>query len=124
MTVANGERVSCTGVLRCAVFTIEGALFAADLFIMPLAGYDVVLGTQWMTSLGPLTWDLIVGTLSFKHQGKVVCWRGADGPDAPALVATTTGAPASSAPSTERPLLDVVLAAFDNVFTEPRGLPP
>ena len=24
-TVANGERVSCTGVLRCAAFTIEGA---------------------------------------------------------------------------------------------------
>ena len=44
-TVANGERVSCTGVLRCAAFTIEGAPFAVDLFVMPLVGYDVVLGT-------------------------------------------------------------------------------
>ena len=122
--MANGERVSYTSVLCSTAFTIEGAPFAADLFIMPLAGYDVVLGTQWMTGLGPLTWDFTAGTLSFKRQGKVVCWRGADGPDAPALVATTTGAPASSAPTAERPLLDVVLAAFDNVFTEPRGLPP
>lgn len=44
-TAANGERVSCTGVLRCAAFTIQGAPFAADLFVMPLAGYDVVLAS-------------------------------------------------------------------------------
>ena len=91
---------------------------------MPLVGYDVVLGTQWMSGLGPLTWDFTAGTLSFKRQGKVVCWRGADGPDAPALVASTTGAPASSAPTAERSLLDAVLAAFDVVFAEPRGLSP
>ena len=54
-TVANGERVSYTSVLCSTAFTIEGAPFAADLFVMPLAGYDVVLGTQWMTGLGPLT---------------------------------------------------------------------
>ena len=66
-TVANSERVSCTGVLHCAAFTIEGAPSTADLFVMPLAGYDVVLGTQWMTGLGPLTWDFTVDTLTFKR---------------------------------------------------------
>lgn len=25
---------------------------------MPLAGYDLVLGTQWLTTLGPVLWDL------------------------------------------------------------------
>ena len=37
--------------------TISGDTFAADLFVMPLAGYDVVLGTQWLVSLGPILWD-------------------------------------------------------------------
>lgn len=53
-TVANGERVSCPGVLRQAPFVIGDDLFHADLFVMPLAGYDLVLGTQWLATLGPV----------------------------------------------------------------------
>jgi hypothetical protein len=46
VTVANGERVTCVGVLRQAAFTIHDATFHADLFVMPLAGFDMVLGTR------------------------------------------------------------------------------
>ena len=52
--VANGERVSCVGVIRGAPLTIDGAAFPADLFVMPLVGYDVVLGTWWLGALGPI----------------------------------------------------------------------
>jgi len=52
-TVANGERVSCPGVIRQAPITIGEDVFRADLFMMPLAGYDLVLGTQWLVTLGP-----------------------------------------------------------------------
>jgi predicted aspartyl protease len=45
-TVANGERVSCPGVIRQAPILIDGMEFRVDLFVMPLAGYDVVLGTH------------------------------------------------------------------------------
>ena len=45
-TVANGERVSCLGVIRQATFTISGDTFTADLFVMPLADYNVVLGAR------------------------------------------------------------------------------
>ena len=51
-TVANGERVPCPGVLRQAAISIEGMAFHVDLYVMPLAGYDMVLGTQWMATLG------------------------------------------------------------------------
>jgi hypothetical protein len=44
--VADGERVTCEGVIRAAPLLIVGALFSVDLFVMPLAGYDVVLGTK------------------------------------------------------------------------------
>jgi hypothetical protein len=43
--VANGERVACPGVLRQAPVIINGMEFHVDLYVMPLAGYDVVLGT-------------------------------------------------------------------------------
>ena len=45
-TVANGERVSCPGVIRQAPILIDGMEFRVDPFVMPLAGYDVVLGTH------------------------------------------------------------------------------
>jgi len=44
--VANDERVTCIGVIRGAPLLIGGDSFPADLFVMPLAGYDVVLGTR------------------------------------------------------------------------------
>jgi hypothetical protein len=51
-TMANGERVTCVGVLRQVAFTIHVATFHADLFVMPLAGFDMVLGTRWLATLG------------------------------------------------------------------------
>ena len=44
-TVANGERIACLGAIRQAPFTIDEESFHTDLFVLPLAGYDVVLGT-------------------------------------------------------------------------------
>jgi hypothetical protein len=44
-TVSNGERISCPGVLRQAPISIAGEEFRVDLYIMPLVGYDLVLGT-------------------------------------------------------------------------------
>jgi hypothetical protein len=44
-TVANGECVACPGVLRQAPVIINDMEFHIDLYVMPLAGYDVVLGT-------------------------------------------------------------------------------
>jgi hypothetical protein len=51
--VANDERVDCPEVRRAQV-DISGLVFCVDLFVMPLAGYNVVLGTQWMATLGPI----------------------------------------------------------------------
>jgi hypothetical protein len=120
-TVANGERVPCLGH---AAVAIEGEQFIVDLFVMPLAGYDIVMGTRWMTGLGPLTWDFTARKLSFTQNGRLLCWHGVVGSEVPALSATTTGGPVPSASTAGGPLLDAMLASFDDVFAEPRGLPP
>eukprot|EP00267_Zea_mays_P046571 XP_020398954.1 uncharacterized protein LOC109942005 [Zea mays] len=112
--VANGERVACVGVIRNAPLDIGGHCFPADLYVMPLAGYDVVLGTRWLAALGPIMWDFSNHAISFTFQGRAFCWQGL-ATYRPAAVSTTT------ATST---LLDELLADFDDVFSEPRGLPP
>ena len=85
VTVANGERVPCPGIYRAAPFTIDDEAFAADFYALPLAGYDTVLGTHWMASLGPILWDFSALTMSFWHRDHKVCWQGNAGPKGPAL---------------------------------------
>jgi hypothetical protein len=113
-TVANGEKVSCPGVLRQAPVTIDGREFRVDLFVMPLARFDVLLGTVWMATLGPIIWDFTTRTMTFQQRGRVVCWHGMPPPTAPGLHTTTA----------DDSLLDGLLGAFTDVFTEPTGLPP
>ena len=85
VTVANGERVSCPGVYRAVSFSITGEPFSTDFFALPLAGYDVVLGTEWLASLGPILWDFSALTMSFWHRDHRVCWTGIAGGTGPSL---------------------------------------
>jgi hypothetical protein len=81
---------------------------------MPLARYDVVLGTRWLDELGPIVLDLDRRRMSFQRQGRPVSWTGVASPSVPALGATTTAGP----------LLEALLLSFGGLFTNPIGLPP
>jgi hypothetical protein len=71
--VANGEKIACPGVIHNAPVFIDGTTFHVDLFVMPLAGFDLVLGTQWLGTLGPITWDIAACTLQFQRDGRTIC---------------------------------------------------
>jgi hypothetical protein len=113
--VANGERVTCAGVIRDAPLLIDGDSFPADLYVMPLAGHDVILGTRWLDELGPIVWDLDRRRMSFQRQGRPVSWTGVDRPSVLTLGATTEAGP----------LLEALLLSFGGgLFVDPVGLPP
>ena len=112
--VANGEQITCAGVLRNAPLHVEGKLYPTDLFVMPLAGYDVVLGTRWLGVLGPIVWNLANRRMTFQRQGHSISWMGTPSPKEPALRATN-GTDA---------LLEALLASFGGLFAAPMGLPP
>jgi hypothetical protein len=76
VTVANGDCVASPGVYRSTPFVIAGEHFTADFFALPLAGYDVVLGTRWLASLGPILWDFSTLRMAFTHEGRPVFWQG------------------------------------------------
>jgi hypothetical protein len=112
-TVANGERIRCPGVIRQAPISIAGERFLVDLYVMPLAGYDLVLGTQWLSTLGPIVWDFTARTMSFTWHGRAICWTDVAKVRAPRLTATAG----------DSSLLDGLLDAFSAVFAAPTGLP-
>ena len=113
-TVANGERITCPGVIRQAPLLIDGEEFCVDLYVMPLAGYDVVLGTQWMITLGKMLWDFSTCTVAFSHRGRSICWADVAAQQGPRLAAITS----------PEDLLEELLSAFGGLFAEPEGLPP
>ena len=124
-TVANGERVTCPGVIRDAPIRVQGDTFHVDLFVMPLAGFDLVLGTQWLGTLGPIVWDVAARTMQFQREGRAVCWTGLASSDKPAVRAVTAPpTPTLQLQPAQEPLLDALLHSLSHVFTEPRGLPP
>jgi hypothetical protein len=112
--IANGERITCVGIIRDAPLLIDGVSFPADLYVMPLVGYDTVLGTKWLDALGPIVWDLASKRMSFQRASRTISWAG---------VPTTAG-PAVRTMAAGEPLLEALLDTFTGIFAMPAGLPP
>ncbi|KAK1695119.1 hypothetical protein QYE76_011816 [Lolium multiflorum] len=114
VTVANGDRVTCRALLKHAAITIGKESFIVDLHAIPLGGFDVVLGTRFLKTLGPILWDFSAQWMSFWHMDHQVEWTGLGSPGRPAHVHVCDG----------KDLLDSLLAAFSDIFADPQGLPP
>jgi hypothetical protein len=87
--------------------------FITNLYVLPLDGFDIVLGIQWLHSLGPIVWDFGALMMSFWREGRMVQWTGVGG--TPYRCSTI---------SVPRTLLDALFESFADIFNEPHGLPP
>ena len=55
--VGNGEALLCTHVSKQTKIEVQGSTFMVDLHILPVHGPDVILGMDWLESLGKVTTD-------------------------------------------------------------------
>ena len=111
--VANGESISCPGIYSATHLSVDDEIFTTDFFPLLLASYDMVLGTQWLGSLGSILWDFDALTLSFWCHYHKVCWQGVASPSSPSLQVCFGN-----------DLLTALLNEFAAVFAEPVGMPP
>jgi hypothetical protein len=58
VAVANCEWIASPGRVDNQAVFIGGKAFTIDLYALPLGEYDMVLGVQWLATLGPILWDL------------------------------------------------------------------
>ena len=112
--VANGDRVTSVGLCQAMLIQIGQEEFTLDCYAMPLDGFDVILGVQWLGTLGPITWDFYNMMMTFACHGRRVIWTSLPMPSrsSHALVCTGTN------------LLDDFLDEFNDLFVKPHGLPP
>ena len=71
VVVANGDRVPTTGVCQGAHMDIAGEPFSIDLYTIPLVGYDLILGCDWLRTLGPVVWDLGKLSMTFWRHDQI-----------------------------------------------------
>lgn len=113
VTVANGDCILSLGVGRALPLEIGKDSFSVDYYVIPLDEFDVVLGVQWLATLGPILWDFSKLTLMFWLRDRSV-WSGVEAPSAPPVTLQCTGGD----------LMTALLDGFTDVFAEPTGLLP
>lgn len=114
VTVANGDHLRSPSVCTATPIDIHSESFSIGWFALTLIGYDIVLGVQWLKTLGPITWDFEALTMMFLHQGCPCVWHSISSASV-SLAALTT---------TRDLIMDPLLCDYDDIFTEPSGLPP
>ncbi|XP_062176260.1 uncharacterized protein LOC133881329 [Alnus glutinosa] len=148
--IANGDEVPSPGRCKEVKVKMQGYTFRTELFFLPLAGYDAVLGIHWLRTLGPILWDFKELKMEFQYegvrcllqglkQGPPVCLEEGDNFRLPKherkgvvlqLMDITTndsqskGSSAKTSQLTVPPPVAEVLQQFEDVFQEPHGLPP
>lgn len=147
--MGSGHFLLCSKLCRGVELLLQGHKFVVDLYILPICGLDIVLGMQWLQTLGPCIHDHKELTMEFSWAGSVVKLAGLKDVAAHQLSFSqlhtmvregdvrdcyrVCAAMAEAVGNSETPYqisetLPVegqqLLADFQDVFAEPKQLPP
>ena len=70
--VANGSIAKTLGICHGVTVLTQGYKFVVDFNVLHLGGCAVVLGIQWLCTLGEIIWDFKLLTMRFCYLGKEV----------------------------------------------------
>ncbi|KAH9766092.1 hypothetical protein KPL70_002068 [Citrus sinensis] len=140
VVVASGERLPSCGKCTNVTLLLQGIFsISIDFYILPLKGYDIVLGTQWLRTLGQIMWDFAKLQMSFIIANKEIVLRGESIADdklvgevevnrevrkcKKGMVLQLSSVQNITMMNQHSPSLQKHLEEFDDVFGEPKGLP-
>ncbi|KAF7140896.1 hypothetical protein RHSIM_Rhsim06G0107000 [Rhododendron simsii] len=137
--VADGTKISSKALVKNLQWTMQGTDFTSEVRLLPLGGCDMVLGVQWLSTLGPVLWDFKNLQIQFSVFGKKLTLTGDLATDvrlvdakkmqhllnkqSPGMLAQLCSIQAVPSKVVHPDLLQL-LHTFDDVFMEPKGLPP
>ncbi|GJW51736.1 retrotransposon-related protein [Tanacetum coccineum] len=76
VSVANGHQMVSEYMCKGFEWTIQGITYKADVMVIPLGSCDMVLGVQWLATLGDILWNFEKLTMEYKYKGRRVVLRG------------------------------------------------
>lgn len=77
--VAGGQVLYYSQKVEGVPCSINNFQFTISAYVMELGGYDLVLGIQWMSTLGTIHWNFKEMTMDLIYQGQPVKLKGAYG---------------------------------------------
>jgi hypothetical protein len=141
--IADGGELLCDRELVGCQWWCQGATFSSHFKVLPLGGYDVIIGMDWLQAHNPMGLDWVGKRMAFWDNGKLVLLTGVRSDTASckevdpkvlanmlqqAMVANMVQVQCQTAEETQSATLPeeiaAVLTEFDQVFAEPDGLPP
>ncbi|XP_010497195.1 PREDICTED: uncharacterized protein LOC104774238, partial [Camelina sativa] len=139
--LGNGVSVQGSGICKQVQFQLGGVAFDSDFIALDLGGVDVILGVQWLETLGRTEVDWKLQEWQFTYKGQLVTLHGDPSLHGQPLSLKTLDSPPRKALtdkhlmelskgkklSTEvvvSPLINSLLEKFEKVFAIPTCLPP
>jgi hypothetical protein len=141
--IANGEFLECDRMVPQLQWWAQGHTFQTDMRVLPLGGYDAILGVDWLKQWGDMRCNWAMKTLKFEQQGHSVTLRGMSSKEQTDLkelpveqllkltkgnniwaVAVLAFHDKATEMQSLPPQIQEVIDSFAPVFADPRGLPP
>eukprot|EP00256_Glycine_max_P065521 XP_025980116.1 uncharacterized protein K02A2.6-like [Glycine max] len=70
--VGNDQHLACNQWCEAVAVAIQGISFTIDMYVLPIVGANLVLGVQWLKSLGPVLTNYNSMLMKFFHEGQLV----------------------------------------------------
>lgn len=141
VTVVDGNKLTSDAVCKGFTWRLHGEEYKADMIVVALASCEMILGVQWLTTLGPILWDFEKLRMEFKYNGKKQVLRGSNKTTVEwmeckglkreiirgAQIFTVQVQPVTQPfPTSEdiNPIFSELLTEYSNIFEQPKQLPP
>jgi predicted aspartyl protease len=76
VTLVDGGTFTCNSKCSNVKLAVQDLELQADLYLLPLGDYKVVLGMEWLRTLGNVLWNFSKLTVKFTLNGKRVIVQG------------------------------------------------
>jgi hypothetical protein len=74
--VANGAQLNSEGRCNAVTLKMQGNTITTAFYVLTLGGCDIVLGIEWLRTLGPILWDFLHLTMQYSQAGKQILLTG------------------------------------------------
>ncbi|KAJ4807007.1 polyprotein [Rhynchospora pubera] len=141
--VANGTKMITDMECKALKFTLQSHEFDKDMRVLDVKGYDLILGLDWLTELGPMMVDWGKGYLAFQKDNKQIQLKVQEEVAEVHLCQEAFNIQEETAAGSEVMIahlflispntkiqqeaqiqLEDVLAKYNEVFQDPKSLPP
>lgn len=74
--IGNGKYLMCCEVCRQVPLIIQEVVLKEDLYVLAMEGANIVLGIQWLETLGSVTTNYKTMSMEFCYKGKQIQFQG------------------------------------------------